>query len=85
MTRPRYRVEERSDPALTAVPGEELWAGITALPDEPEDETLADWTGDPLTIALSGFSRCSRLGPRPKRINARESGTVFVCHPWAPW
>ena len=36
-----------------------------------------------IVIALSGFSRCSESGPSPKRINARESGTVLLCHPWS--
>jgi hypothetical protein len=36
-----------------------------------------------IVIALSGFKRCSESGPSPKRINARESGTVLLCHPWS--
>jgi len=36
-----------------------------------------------IVMALSGFSRCSESGPSPKRINARESGTVLLCHPWS--
>jgi len=42
----------------------------------------ADVAGD-MVIALSGFRRCSESGPSPKRINARESGTVLLCHPWS--
>jgi len=34
-----------------------------------------------VVIALSGFSRWSWLGPSPRLINARESGTVFDCQP----
>src|SRR6266581_1232498 len=34
-------------------------------------------------IALSGFSRCSWSGPSPRRISARESGTVLLCQPWS--
>ena len=36
-----------------------------------------------MVIALSGLSRCSESGPSPRRINARESGTVLLCHPWS--
>jgi hypothetical protein len=36
-----------------------------------------------VVIALSGFSRWSWLGPSPKLIRARESGTVFDCQPWS--
>lgn len=36
-----------------------------------------------MVMALSGFSRCSESGPSPKRISARESGTVLLCHPWS--
>ena len=43
-----------------------------------DDEGAAD-----IVIALSGFSRCSESGPSPKRINARESGTVLLCQPWS--
>ena len=35
----------------------------------------------PVVIALSGFSRWSWLGPSPRLISARESGTVFDCQP----
>lgn len=38
-----------------------------------------------MVIALSGLSRCPESGPSPKRINARESGTVLLCHPWSDW
>jgi hypothetical protein len=41
-----------------------------------------DAAGD-MVIALSGLSRCSESGPNPKRISARESGTVLLCHPWS--
>ena len=34
-----------------------------------------------VVIALSGLSRWSLLGPSPKLISARESGTVLLCHP----
>ena len=34
-----------------------------------------------VVIALSGFSRLSLLGPKPRLIRARESGTVLLCHP----
>ena len=34
-----------------------------------------------VVIALSGFSRLSLLGPKPRLISARESGTVLLCHP----
>ena len=34
-----------------------------------------------VVIALSGLSRWSLLGPRPRLINARESGTVLLCQP----
>jgi hypothetical protein len=37
----------------------------------------------PVVIALSGFKRWSWLGPRPRLIRARESGTVFDCQPWS--
>ena len=37
----------------------------------------------PVVIALSGFSRWSWLGPNPRLISARESGTVFDCQPWS--
>lgn len=36
-----------------------------------------------MVIALSGLSRCSESGPSPKRISARESGTVLLCQPWS--
>ena len=36
-----------------------------------------------IVMALSGFSRCSESGPSPKRISARESGTVLLCQPWS--
>ena len=38
-----------------------------------------------VVMALSGFSRWSLLGPSPKLINARESGTVLLCQPWSAW
>lgn len=41
-----------------------------------------DGAGD-MVIALSGFNRCSESGPNPKRISARESGTVLLCQPWS--
>ena len=34
-----------------------------------------------VVIALSGFSRWSWLGPSPRLIRARESGTTFDCQP----
>ena len=34
-----------------------------------------------VVIALSGLSRWSLLGPSPKLISARESGTVLLCQP----
>ena len=43
-----------------------------------------DGAGD-MVIALSGLSRCSESGPNPKRISARESGTVLLCQPWSDW
>lgn len=43
------------------------------------------WPCGPVVMALSGFSRCSRSGPRPKLIRARESGTTFVCQECAAW
>ena len=39
----------------------------------------------PVVIALSGFNRWSWLGPNPRLINARESGTSFDCQPWSAW
>jgi hypothetical protein len=36
-----------------------------------------------IVMALSGLSRCSESGPSPKRIKARESGTVLLCQPWS--
>ena len=39
--------------------------------------------GASVVIALSGFSRWSWLGPSPRLISARESGTVFDCQPWS--
>src|SRR5438552_13712345 len=32
---------------------------------------------------LSGFSRLSCLGPRPRAMRARESGSTLVCQPWS--
>lgn len=43
------------------------------------------WACGPVVIALSGFSRCSRSGPSPRLIRARESGTTFVCQECAAW
>lgn len=47
---------------------------------EREFVRCVDCAGD-IVIALSGFKRCPESGPRPKRISARESGTVLLCHP----
>lgn len=65
-------------------------AGIELLiVDIDTEETFAagrefarcvDEAGD-MVMALSGLSRCSESGPSPKRINARESGMVLLCHP----
>jgi len=38
-----------------------------------------------VVIALSGFSRWSLLGPSPRVMSARESGTVLLCQPWSAW
>jgi hypothetical protein len=67
-------------------------AGIELLVvDIDTEETLGaereflcgvDGAGD-IVMALSGFRRCSESGPSPKRISARESGTVLLCHPWS--
>ena len=34
-----------------------------------------------VVIALSGLSKWSLLGPKPKLMSARESGTVLLCQP----
>ena len=47
-----------------------------------EEECCVEGAAD-IVIALSGLSRCSESGPSPRRINARESGTVLLCHPWS--
>jgi hypothetical protein len=39
----------------------------------------------PVVMALSGFSKWSLLGPSPRLISARESGTVFDCQPCSAW
>jgi hypothetical protein len=36
-----------------------------------------------VVMALSGLSRWSLLGPKPRLISARESGTVLLCQPWS--
>ena len=34
--------------------------------------------------AVSGLIKSAWSGPSPSLMSARESGTIFVCHPWAP-
>ena len=69
-------------------------AGIDAPPLDVADvealtldlEATCEVTGTLLiVIALSGFSKCSWSGPSPRRIKARESGTVLLCQPWSAW
>src|SRR5579872_284033 len=36
-----------------------------------------------VVMALSGFRRWSLLGPSPRLMSARESGTVLLCQPWS--
>src|ERR1039458_2589743 len=54
----------------------------SALCDTGVNDT-ARGGNDPVVIALSGFSRWSWLGPSPRLISARASGTVFDCQPWS--
>lgn len=60
------------------VPGSALCD--TGLCDAEFTEAVCNASG-PVVIALSGFNRWSWLGPSPRLIRARESGTVFDCQP----
>ena len=64
-------------PVLDIVAGEILAA-------EREAVCCAEAAGD-MVIALSGLSKCSESGPNPRRISARESGTLLLCQPWSDW
>jgi hypothetical protein len=55
---------------------------VESLAFEREALCCVDGAGD-IVMALSGFSKCSESGPSPRRISARESGTVLLCHPWS--
>lgn len=63
--------------------GMELVVDIEAGDSLATGRELVRWAGDAgdIVMALSGLSRCPESGPNPKRINARESGTVLLCHP----
>jgi hypothetical protein len=54
------------------------------LATEREFACCVEDAGD-MVMALSGLSRCPESGPKPKRISARESGTVLLCQPWSDW
>jgi hypothetical protein len=53
-----------------------------SLAAEREVVCCTEGAGD-MVMALSGFKRCPESGPSPKRISARESGIVLLCHPWS--
>ena len=64
--------EEDAGIVLMRGPGSALWD--TGVND------AARATGS-VVIALSGFNRWSWLGPSPRLMSARASGTCFDCQP----